>query len=69
MVDEEDDAKGDENAEADREEVFLRKFPGFSSHYRRNKELFRRYSNKKGFDIKYGDWLPPTCCSMFVNII
>lgn len=53
----------------DKEEIFLRQFPGLSGHYSNNKELLRKYKNKNGFDIKYGNWIPPTCCSMLVNII
>ena len=40
-----------------------------SAHYAVNKELFRQGEKKDGFDIKYGEWVPPTCCSMLVNII
>ena len=53
----------------DKEEIFLKQFPGLSGHYSNNKELIRKGKKKPGFDIKYGNWIPPTCCSMFVNII
>ena len=37
-----EDDNNDENQDNDREEIFLKKFPGFPSHYRRNKEIFRK---------------------------
>lgn len=52
-----------------KEEIFLRQFPGLSGHYATNKELFRKGRKKEGFLIEYGDWIPPTCCSMLVNIV
>ena len=29
----------------------------------------RKGMKQEGFDIKYGGWIAPTCCSMLVNII
>ena len=66
---EEDENTNDKQANEDVEEVFLKNFPGFPSHYRRNREIFKKQSHKPGFDIRYGDWLPPTCCSLMVNFV
>jgi hypothetical protein len=59
----------DDDLKPDREQIFLRQYPGMSNYYRTNKELLMRNSHKPGFDIRYGNWLPPPCCSMVVNII
>jgi hypothetical protein len=53
----------------DRQEIFLRQFPGLSGHYRSNKELIRSNKNTLGFDILYGSWIRPSCCSMVVNVL
>ena len=34
-----------------------------------NKNLIKKSGKKKGFSINSGGWIPPTCCSMLVNII
>jgi len=31
--------------------------------------LFKRQGKKAGFDIAYGGWIIPTCCSLLVNFI
>jgi hypothetical protein len=40
-----------------------------SVHYRNNKNLFNKNAKKKGFDIAYGGWIPPSCCSLLINFI
>ena len=62
-----DDSDGE--IPVDKEEIFLRQFPGMVAKYRNNKDLFRKFSRKPGFNVKTGGWLPPTCCSMVVNVI
>lgn len=31
--------------------------------------MFKKDGNKPGFDIKYGNWIAPSCCSLLVNFI
>jgi len=69
LLDDDDSNDEDEAYKVDKEEEFLRQFPLLSSHYRNNKELFRKKGKKPGFDIKYGNWMMPTCCSMLVNVV
>jgi hypothetical protein len=47
----------------------LQQFPGLSPHYVRNKSIIKKNEGKFGFDIKYGNWMAPTCCSLLVNFI
>ena len=52
-------------------EEFLQQFPGMKGHFKRNMELQQKLKmkGKSEDDIKWGGWLPPTCCSMLVNFI
>jgi hypothetical protein len=31
--------------------------------------LLHKYRKKKDFNIAYGGWIPPTCCSLLINFI
>lgn len=59
----------DEEMKPDKEEVFLRQFPGLSVFYRNNKQLKKKHKNNENFTFQYGNWIPPTCCSLLVNFI
>ena len=80
--DEDEGKKVEEDNAVDHNQEFLKQFPALSSHYMNNKQLFNKHKiwppNQKkkedakirtGFDIKQGNWLPPTCCSLVVNFI
>ena len=51
------------------ESQFLKQFPNLSVFFRMNKNLIKKSGKKKGFSINSGGWIPPTCCSMLVNVI
>jgi hypothetical protein len=31
--------------------------------------MFYKYRKKRDFDIAFGGWIPPTCCSLLINFI
>ena len=67
-----DDPEGAEEKEEDKEDIqetFLKQFPGLSPHYCQNKQIFKKGEGKAGFDIKYGNWIAPSCCSLLVNFV
>ena len=37
--------------------------------YKQNKELMFKKRADMDFDIAYGGWTPPTCCSLLINIL
>jgi hypothetical protein len=55
--------------EPDKEQVFLQQFPNLSIFYRQNKNLFYKYRKKRDFNVAFGGWIPPTCCSLLINFI
>ena len=57
--------------QVDREYFFLSKFPGMKEMYSKNRDILKANEEKPklGFDLRYGDWVPPSCCSMFINAL
>ena len=55
--------------EPDKEQVFLGQFPNLSVFYKQNTAMFYKYRKKRDFDIAFGGWIPPTCCSLLINFI
>jgi hypothetical protein len=52
-----------------KEEEFLSQFPNLAVFFRQNTSLFHKYRKKRDFNIAYGGWIPPTCCSLLINFI
>ena len=65
-VEEQEEDKGEQDVV---ESQFLKQFPNLSVFFRMNKNLIKKSGKKKGFSINSGGWIPPTCCSMLVNVI
>jgi len=40
-----------------------------SVFYKQNKDLKHRMRKKADFDIAYGGWIPPSCCSLLINFL
>lgn len=53
----------------DKEEIFLRQFPDMSTNYRNVKQLMIKHKGNPNFSITRGSWIPPTFCTIFVNLI
>lgn len=66
---ENEDEREKADNQVDKEEVFLRQFPGMSDNYRDNKQLVIKNKNRPNFDLKSGGWMPPSFCSMLVNVV
>lgn len=54
----------------DREEIFLMQFPGLSNLYRKNRKVMKtRGGRLTSKTLIYGTWVPPSCCSLLVNLV
>lgn len=70
MNDDDEEEEIDEDKIDDEEIRVTKCIPGLTERYLVNLKLRKKFEKKKqNFSLMYGEWHPPTCCSITISFV